>query len=553
MKTKKSKRTRAALITVAALAFGTFAPASFSFMNDSITEVKASARWESDPYLFITSDIRDTTDYLGKTIHRFRFWYGDITVGYYDDSDEAFIMHVSNSPLYSDEIFIPEEIGGKKITSIDYNAFNNCRCDRVVLPDTIKSIDDCGFYCSKIKELIIPDSVESIGNDAFAFSNFEKLTMPKSVTTVKRSAFDGCSSLRSLEFKGPVTIEDNAFANCESLEEITFPEGSSSIAEHSPFYNCPKLKKVNGMEPYSYQTDSSGNKKPVLNEKMIPLIKEYFKSADAIGFINDYCTDMCNYVVASETDPWMNDFLKARQLHDWLVRHCVYEDLANGESYSDTDNHLSSTVFLSIGLNERGEELGEAVCDSFSRAYTMLLSAADIESYQISAYDHSWNAVVIDGQYYECDAAWDSAYYHSYNDYDDYSTYYKHFMKSNKEMISLHGQRYNNPYNSIIYSRIYHNHPLISKYMNFDFNKCVKEPTGKAIFQDDNKDGIRDYDYDLDGSPLAYDFTDDLTAVHLLQNYIFPTESEATMNNRLGECLYNLHLMHKSWWEFVGR
>ncbi len=552
MITRKTKKFLAAVMSVAVLAFGTFAPVSFSFVNDTAVEVKASASWETRPDLFRVDSYYDTTDVDGNVIHRFTFWRGDIIVGYYEGSDEAFVMHVAKQLMYNDEIYIPAEIGGKTITGIDYNAFNGCTITRVVLPDTLKTIDSCAFLRSHIKELTIPDSVETIGDDAFAYSNFEKIVYPKSVTSAESYMFNGCSSLKSVTFNGPVSFADNVFKDCTALEEVSFPEGSKIVGKYTPFSNCPKLKKINGMDVYSYETDSRGNKKPVLNEDLIPVIKEYFKSADSIGFIDDYCTDMCNYIVAAETDPWMNDFLKARQLYDWVIRHCRYEDQKNGELYSDTDNHLSSSVLLSAALNERGEGIGESVCDGFSQTYNMLLSAAGIESYLLSTYNHSWNAVVINNTYYQCDPTWDNTYYFGSDDEkNEYSTCYECFMKSNSEMTAIHGSGYANPSNSTSNDSTFKNHPLLTKYTDFNRTKCLS--TTGCIYQDENQDGIVDYDYDLDGKPLAYDFMDDLTAVHLLQTYIYPNESEASMNNRLGECLYNLHFMHKSWWEYVGR
>lgn len=554
MKTRKFKRKIAALLSVAALSLSYLPTGTFSVMNNSITEVKAAGSWQNDPGVFGVSTRKDRTDAYGNVIHVFDFWYWDVICGYYDGSDEAFILHVNNRPLHNDEIYIPSEINGKKITSVCSNAFNNCSCARVVLPDTLKTIEDDGFYCSNIKEMEIPDSVENIGSNAFSYSGFTKLVMPKTLTTVSAEMFKGCDSLKSLDFNGPVDFEDNVFENCTALEEVNFPEGSRSIAEKSPFYNCPKLKRINGKDALSYVTDSRGNKKPVFNNDLIPIIKEYFKKADAIGFIDQYCTDMCNYIVAAETDPWMNDFYKARQLYDWLILHCKYEDCKNGEKLMDTDNHLSSSVLLSAALNERGEGIGESVCDGFSQTYTMLLSAANIESYQISAYNHSWNAVVIGNQYYQCDPTWDSEYYYRSDDKKEYCTFYQHFMKNNTEMTALHGNSYKNPYNSLVYSSIYHNHPLLTKYMDFDSNKCLgKYQSKEPVYTDENQDGIIDYDYDLDGRPLVYDFMDDLTSVHILQQYFYTNETEASMNNRLPECLYNLHLMHKSWWQYLGR
>ncbi|MBQ6174958.1 MAG: leucine-rich repeat protein [Clostridia bacterium] len=98
------------------------------------------------------------------------------------------------------------------------------------------------------------------------------------------------------------------------------------------------------------------------------------------------------------------DFETVINLHDWVLAHCTYDD-------SETYYSAESLFFL-----ERG------VCNSYSRAFDLLLRTAGIDSarvlgwaYEISNESgHAWNAALVDGEWYLYDCTWDdvsSSYY----------------------------------------------------------------------------------------------------------------------------------------------
>lgn len=65
-------------------------------------------------------------------------------------------------------IVIPSSVMGYKVTSISQWAFNYCKVESVVLPNSITSIGDGAFNrCISLKSISIPNSVHSIGSQAF--------------------------------------------------------------------------------------------------------------------------------------------------------------------------------------------------------------------------------------------------------------------------------------------------------------------------------------------------------------------------------------------------
>ena len=103
-------------------------------------------------------------------------------------------------------LVIPDEIDGKRVTSIGNCAF---------------------FVCIGLKEITIPEGVTSIGDYAFSeCRGLKEITIPEGVTSIGNSAFEGCSS----------------------LTEITIPEGATSIGEGA-FFGTPWLKNKQSDNP----------------------------------------------------------------------------------------------------------------------------------------------------------------------------------------------------------------------------------------------------------------------------------------------------------------
>lgn len=131
------------------------------------------------------------------------------------------------------------------VTTIGSNAFTYCTgLTSVVLPNTVKYIEEEPFYITNITSITLSDSLKRIGNWAFRGCNFSTINLPNSLEYIGESAFAECTSLSSIIIPSQVSfIGDEAFKNCINLTSISLPEGISNINQEV-FFGCSSLDSI---------------------------------------------------------------------------------------------------------------------------------------------------------------------------------------------------------------------------------------------------------------------------------------------------------------------
>lgn len=98
-------------------------------------------------------------------------------------------------------------------------------------------------------------------------------------------------------------------------------------------------------------------------------------------------------------------------VHDYIYDICEYDDYATKLEYGDksfAEAHDSSNAY-GVLVN------GYAICQGYAETYSYLLSLVGIDSTTISSQDHIWNAVEIEGEWYNVDLTWnDTTQSHDY-------------------------------------------------------------------------------------------------------------------------------------------
>ena len=133
-----------------------------------------------------------------------------------------------------DELIIPSEIGGAKVSQID----------------SLFSESDI-----VLQKVIIPNSVTTMGENAFESLGIEELVFEKnsSLTSIGKNAFYG-NNIKSIDLQDlPLTtIGEFAFA-CNQIEKITLPKDQCSIGYHAFAGNNFKSLTINSKIKFTYE------------------------------------------------------------------------------------------------------------------------------------------------------------------------------------------------------------------------------------------------------------------------------------------------------------
>ncbi|NLL56014.1 MAG: leucine-rich repeat protein [Clostridiales bacterium] len=145
-------------------------------------------------------------------------------------------------------------------------AFDNYKGQKIVIPDSVTTIDPYAFYNAvNLETVVLPTNLEYIGSYAFYnCTELSDITLPKGLKEIGEYAFSGCASIYYLEIpKSVVNIEKYAFSNVvgsvqfavdtqiKELSDYAFanykgsgikiPSSVTKIYDNT-FYNCAKLK-----------------------------------------------------------------------------------------------------------------------------------------------------------------------------------------------------------------------------------------------------------------------------------------------------------------------
>jgi len=146
-----------------------------------------------------------------------------------------------------EEVYIPQQIEGYPVTSIEAVAFSNCsRLTVVTIPESVRDIGEWAFFgCSSLTSIEIPEGVTSIRENTFSgCSSLKSVKIPENVTRIENSAFSDCRSLTSIEIpKGVTYIEAGAFSQCDSLTNVVIPDSVTHIGACA-FAWCDSLANI---------------------------------------------------------------------------------------------------------------------------------------------------------------------------------------------------------------------------------------------------------------------------------------------------------------------
>ncbi len=214
--------------------------------------------------------------------------------GYTITDDDTICIESCGS--HDEEVTVPEEIDGKKVTELGVDAFAVSTVKKINLPASVNyissenpfvqctsleeinvdasnpdfcSVDGVLFTKDKTRliffppeksadEFDIPEGVTSLATAAFYFTSLKKVVFPSTVTAIERHCFGESASLESVDMsKSKITeIPVMAFVQCTALKDVVFSQSTTTISL-AAFMYCSSLENVDLPESLVYVGQSA--------------------------------------------------------------------------------------------------------------------------------------------------------------------------------------------------------------------------------------------------------------------------------------------------------
>ena len=182
------------------------------------------------------------------------------------DTGYALVAYSGNESV----VTVPSTYNGKDVIVIGagqkigyqyiQDAFSgNTHIKKVILPNTVKTINHASFArCSSLEEVVMPN-IENVGSFAFyECISMKKIILPATLENICTHAFEGCKSLNNVDF--PISlkvIQDYAFSNCSSLTNIILH--NNVTLGYDVFEGCNLKPNIDVPSvPYEFRNWSTG-------------------------------------------------------------------------------------------------------------------------------------------------------------------------------------------------------------------------------------------------------------------------------------------------------
>ena len=160
-------------------------------------------------------------------------------------------------------VIIPAEINGKPVTKIGTSAFQaKTKITSVTIPASVTEIATSAFRaCSGLTEVVLNEGLTKIGQFAFNGAKLARVVLPSTVKTIEQYAFYNVKTLGDIDLANVQTIGGGAFSGCTALGStaagirIVLPETVKSLGVNA-FQNCTSIVRVDW---YAAKISASGS------------------------------------------------------------------------------------------------------------------------------------------------------------------------------------------------------------------------------------------------------------------------------------------------------
>ncbi len=349
----------------------------------------------------------------------------------------------SNEYVLSEEVYLNPNNYGDYTSNIFY--FNEKLQDYYI--ESQEELNNIMHYACvyKIKNFNIKLSnnfYNSINKNLGAYLNFEK--------ALNKSIEEGFLETMSLSFSSNIiNSADNTFQIKLNFFGVSEPKLSlnkllTQDEYAQPFYSTVSLPE-NNLNNIIFESDNnlklvSVNSSDELFWAVQDGATPIFNNQNSSAYkIYNNAKEILSNIISDEMSPVEKtlaifDYITFNTIYDYQL---IYSSSSGQNPYTDNEIITNFTSFYLEGVfNE-----GLAVCDGFSKAFSLLTNMAGIKSYRIAGDaggGHAWNKVLLNDKWYVVDITWTELELYDYltGDPKEYLTR-KYFLVSD-DSVSTH-------------------------------------------------------------------------------------------------------------------
>lgn len=324
-------------------------------------------------------------------------------------------------------VFIPDEIDGKRVTAIKASAFKDITgITSIRLPIYLTSIGDEAFSgCTRLQFLQIPSSVNSIGkNFVYGCTRIVSIYFEGDVSSITVQAFNGSTFGTMSILVGTNTNVYKVLSNYNRTNGADtdfkfglYPTGTTSqtfieqsnaghfIDESERDRTLTSLLYIDSMPEMETGIVSSEHLLNVIRNGYMP--KTFNTGYDGATARQIY-ENARKILVENVTDS-MTDYEKVHAIYDYLVCNITYD-------YPVVNLPVSESIWYDAYYLEGALIDRIAVCDGYAKAFELLCRMEGIEAICCigdAGGGHAWNKVMLDGKWFIVDATFGDL---NYND-----------------------------------------------------------------------------------------------------------------------------------------